>query len=456
MLDPQIYFTGQRLEKHFLSHLLGKKGGGIDNLSPQKFYELNHDKFEEIAERCLSGKYHFSCYRERLELKGAGKAPRILSIPSMRDRLVLGELNEYLQDTFRKKGYSQTIPNMEIKRLKEFFRNHPKDKKIKFLKTDFHDYYGSINRELLHEKLAIDINPVVLDLINKAIAMPTIPHGTNSKDALPKEKGIPQGLSISNILAYVYLKDFDDNVGKVGADLYIRYVDDMLFLNPKHDNMLTYLKDEISNKNLGLAFSEGKVKEGTVEDDSLDFIGYHIGHDRKISAIKKNATNFITRLAGLTKKCLEGATDKNKRYIFCKDDDKFEKFFISEFNLRLGGFRNGNHNYGWIAYYQGIDDVSLLYAMDRVIKKRIMKRLPDTIKSKLYSLVDVYYDILDNKGSKYVIDFDAIVRVNDIRNYLNDKGYETNNLSERDLRILFRQYKSNLIRQMELSIGRIS
>lgn len=456
MIDPKRYFTVEKFRNYYFEHLIGKKGGGIDNLSPNKFWRIYSDKLGSIATKCLNGSYHFSCYRERLELKGAGKAPRILLIPTMRDRLVLGVLNQYLQTIYQEKGYQQTIPNLEIKKVADYLKTQSANKPIKFLKTDFHDYYGSINREILLKKLKHDVEDSMLTLIKHAIETPTIPYGTKSAEAKAKNYGIPQGLSISNILAYIYLKDLDEHEAKSWADLYIRYVDDILFLNPKNQYTLKQIKGYISSNKLNLTFTKSKLKAGKIEKDTLDFIGYVILKDRRISVRKKNITNFITRLAGLAKRCEEGVRDINHRPNFCKTDAKFIKYYLSEFNLKIDGFKIAEHNYGWMVYYQGMNDVRVLYAMDRVIKKRILKKLPDSIKNKVHSLVRVYYDIHDTGGKNCLLDFDSITTIEDVRNYLTDKGYDLSNRTEDEVRTIFSQYKDFLIRQTELSIGRIS
>lgn len=43
-----------------------KKGGGLDGLTPGKFFHRYVDEFEDIAKRCRKGTYEFSPYREKL------------------------------------------------------------------------------------------------------------------------------------------------------------------------------------------------------------------------------------------------------------------------------------------------------------------------------------------------------------------------------------------------------
>ncbi|WP_227667153.1 reverse transcriptase domain-containing protein [Klebsiella variicola] len=49
----------------------------------------------------------------------------------------------------------------------------------------------------------------------------------NEEDIFDNEKGVPQGLSISNILASIYLQGVDNEMLKFDVTYY-RYVDDVL------------------------------------------------------------------------------------------------------------------------------------------------------------------------------------------------------------------------------------
>lgn len=456
MVNSNKLFTEIHLKEYFNKYLRYKKGGGIDGLTPKRFLELYEGNFEQICRKCLNGTYKFSCYREKLVIKGAKKTPRILSIPSMRDRLVLGVLNEYLQKVYSEKGYHQNLPNMEIKMIKTYLSKYPVTKRIKFLKTDFHNYYGTINRRVLLNKLRKDVDKSMLCLIAAAIETPTIPKDKNSKLAKVSRYGIPQGLSISNILAYVYLKDFDDKIGKSCSDVYIRYVDDILFINPKGSKILNKMSSYFHNNKMHLSFTKEKISEGYIDDGNLDFIGYNIGPTRKISIRQNNVTNFITRVAGIAKKCKDECKNVNLRPEFRKNDEQFRKYYSSLFNLKIGGFIFSNHKYGWMNYYQGIDDVHQLYSIDKVLRKRILVKLPETIVNSVYSLVNVYYDIIDNGGKKYLIDFGKYDTPEKQKAHLHDLGYDTESKTDDEISDIFRRYVSNLIRQSELCLGRIS
>lgn len=120
MVQATDYFNVTYFTNFFYRKLSYKKGGGIDGLSPQTFWKRYEKELEIIAKKCLAGTYTFSCYKEKLVLKGRGKLPRVLSVPTMRDRLVLGVLNEYLQ-ALVPDMVCHDVPNQYIASLNAFF-----------------------------------------------------------------------------------------------------------------------------------------------------------------------------------------------------------------------------------------------------------------------------------------------------------------------------------------------
>lgn len=452
MVDPVDFFNETNFYKYFNEKLKHKKGGGIDNLTASTFYKLYRDKFKEMAQACMDGTYKFSCYCEKLVVKQRNKHPRVLSIPAMKDRLVLGVTNQYLQTVYKEKSCRQPMVNEIIASIRLYLRCV--EGNVRFVKTDFSHYYDTIRRDVLLGKMKSDIHKPILELIAKAISTPTIPKGMKSKKAISKKHGIPQGLSISNILAFVYLQDFDINYAESKAGLYKRYVDDMLFLNPSTPNVLNEVKHCLSTLQLHVKFSNNKVKSGILGHDELTFLGYNITKEH-ILIPQDNVSRFITRIAGLVRK-LNSYDDKKYRPRFLESDDKYIKYAIELLNIKLSGFRSNGELYGWVPYYQSITDISVLYGIDRILKNKIMRNLKQEIKNKLNSLVDTYYDIKEEAGSKLVRNFDKIETIKEKCEYLKGMGYDLEKADDDEVSIKFERFKSYLIRDNERNIGVIS
>lgn len=451
-IDPADFFNESYLIDYFDNHIRKKKGGGRDNLTPEKFWARYENEIKDIASKCLLGSYKFSFYNEKLVLKGRNKNPRILSIPSIRDRLVLGVLNNYLSRVFDD-CVNHEVPNALINRIKLFLDSRKED--VYFLRTDFKNFYGSINLKLLMDFLSSRISDTkILKLIHSAITTPTLSISERKTNIEENVQGIPQGLAISNILAAIYMRSFDKEFGEKVLDLYIRYVDDILFLSLSPVNDLQgIIENEIKNRNLSLTLEPEKCAKGVVGTDSLDFLGYTIG--KKIFIRKKSVTHFMTRVASLATRCKEEFDNPYKRPRFISKNSEFFEYYIEDFNILLSGFKCDGHMYGWLPYFQSITDVSSLYGMDRVIRLRILRNIPKEICDSVNSLTDTFHAIHRNSGGSMVRDYDALKTPTEKKHYLAKRGRLDAEKSYTDAQIeqIFNNYMDLIKKKSEQNIG---
>ena len=451
-IDPSSFFNERYLIDYFDNHIRGKKGGGRDNLTPEKFWARYKNEINDIASRCLLGSYKFSLYNEKLVLKGRGKNPRVLSIPSIRDRLVLGVLNDYLSEVFED-CVNHEVPNTLIDRVKLFLDSRKGD--VYFLRTDFKDFYGSINIQLLMSVLNYRISNInILKVIYSAISTPTLSALERKTDSKETVHGIPQGLAISNILASIYMQSFDKEFGVTVSELYVRYVDDILFLNSSPLNDLqTVIEGEIKNRNLALTLEPEKCTKGVVGTDSLDFLGYSIG--KRIFIRKKNVTNFMARVASLATRCKEEYEHSYKRPRFISENSDFFDYYVEDFNILISGFKCDGHLYGWLPYFQSITDVASLYGMDRVIRSRILKNIPKEICDNINSLTDTFYALHRYSGGGKVRDYDALKTPIEKLHFLAKRGRLDGEKSYSDAQIeqIFDNYMDFIKKKSEQNIG---
>lgn len=448
-------FNKENFSSFFKRKLLTKKGGGRDGFSPKVFWEKNKDNIGDIVQQCIDGKYKFSFYNEVLYLKGRDKYPRVISVPSVRDRIVLGVLNEYLERVFPE-CVNHHIPNFYIKRIKEYIEN-TSDESIKFLKTDFSSFYNSINQKCLLEKLGKRIpDGIVVELIKQAIQTPTVSEKCSSK--IKNSEGVPQGLAISNILASIYMYDFDsvflfkDN-GL--SSLAFRYVDDMIFLQPKDKDLIAVLEHYICNNDLNLKFSSEKVKKGILGINDLDFLGYVFTSQNKVTPREKRVNLFINRLARRCTQFKREYANKYQRPHFLDTDEKFISYFIEDINWLISGVKIESHLFGWLAYYQQITDISLLYRLDKILQKKLLKGIELPQFSQLHSFVDSFFDITEHGGTHYVCDFDKMNTIAAKKVYLTRRGWLNVHLNYTDEQIeyLFNQNREHVRKNMEQHIG---
>jgi retron-type reverse transcriptase len=107
---------------------------------------------------------------------------------------------------------------------------------------------------ILLEDCLKDINHNgVVTLIRRAIKNKTVPKNYKkvNSSSYHNKVGVPQGLSISNVLAGIYMKEFDIEFNNVGLT-YMRYVDDILIFAKQHEINAIEQKVESALINIGL------------------------------------------------------------------------------------------------------------------------------------------------------------------------------------------------------------
>src|SRR5258708_623262 len=94
------HFSEENLHRLFLEHIIFRSTIGTDGVSSRKFDEVAGREITVISRKVFEDTYHFTRYREKLILKGAKSLPREISIPKVRDKLVLRAMTEALVEVF--------------------------------------------------------------------------------------------------------------------------------------------------------------------------------------------------------------------------------------------------------------------------------------------------------------------------------------------------------------------
>ena len=108
-----------------------------------------------------------------------------------------------------------------------------------------------------------------------------------------------------------------------------------------------------------------------------------------------------------------------------------------------------------MAYFQAITDVASLYGMDRIIRRRLFKELPDSITGEVHTLVDTYYAIRREGGGSLVEDYDAQNTTGQKRNILVKRGWidEHKSYTDEQIDISFNMYMEFVKKRAERNIG---
>jgi len=393
-------FTKNKLRDSYDKYLKKVSSGmGKDRMTKKAFERFLADdkKIEKLCKKLNDKEYEFTSYKEKLVLKG--KVPRVISIPTFRDKLILKILsNLLLKKCYEGKEFE--LAQMKISKIFEEIKDYDS-----FIKIDITGFYDNIDHNILLNQISSkkfrDKNRII-DLIRKGIRNPTVNENLRKSHNLKKNiLGVPQGLSISNILAEIYMESFDSIYDEIENIMYVRFVDDILILYNKIDYNSSYIlleKMELDLYNkLHLKINDNKTQVGKLTE-GLSYLGYELKSDR-ISVKEENIRKFERRLEKkfIEYKSLKKKTGKESKLFYWKLNNMITGVIIGEKELK---------RYGWLFYFSKIDDETLVYHLDN-LRKKFRKRFDIPKEEKLKSFVRTLNEIKKNKNSKYIPKLDV-------------------------------------------------
>ena len=432
---------------------------GIDRMGPSQFDSQKATHFEIIHRKCLNGTYRFSPFSERLRLRGRDRQPRVISIATIRDRIVLSLLKQYLHEVFPE-CVNKELPNSYIRKIKEFYKTKAYTD-LYFYKVDIKSFYDCIDHNILIEALSQRItSKPEITLVKRAIETPTVPISYR-KAALKENKnlcGVPQGLAISNILANIYLHNSDRIFSNMSL-FCIRYVDDILFIVKQEDeeSIRSIVDDEL--RALKLSLNKDKNKTSFVPIDAgLDYLGYHLRLPT-VSIKKPTVERFLRSLSALFS--AYGNIGSSK---YNTDNSNLAyELFIEDVNEKITGAISENRRYGWLFYFLEMDDLTLLHMMDLIIRDKFCNRLKRNPSGKPVSdvvkkLSKAYYEAKYSPRGGYIHNYDEYDTIQKKWDYLNrwnllDSG---RTYSNRDIERLFNSVRNKRLSNLESDVGETS
>jgi len=323
-LTFDLLFQLRNIKNIYENNISKKATRGIDKIGIKTFNRNKNHHLKLIYNKCKNGTYKFSPYVQKLQVKGKNKT-REISVPTIRDRIVLSLLKDFLHEIYPE-CINRRLPNNYIREIKEFFESN-ESKHFCYLKIDIKSFYDNIDHEILFKMLKERIKSNrILDLLRRSIKTPTVPinYKKHDKTEYKRRFGIAQGLSISNILANIYLKDIDDKLMNHGLR-YFRYVDDILiFLEDiKSSEFISAILIEELNK-YKLEINDKKT-ECNLTDCSFDYLGYKVSLP-KISIKDANVERFITSLAAKFSSYIHNSESQLKKYTWLTKDIRKQVF----------------------------------------------------------------------------------------------------------------------------------
>jgi RNA-directed DNA polymerase len=254
---------------------------GIDGVTFEAIEESGAESFlRQIQDELVNQTYRPMQVRKKEIPKDGGTKVRILSIPSIRDRVVQGALKLILEPIFEADfqpgsyGYRpKRTAHEAINRVAQAIV----EEKTKIIDLDLRAYFDNVQHYLLLEKVARRVQDDQVMRLLKMILKTT------------GKKGVPQGGVISPLLSNLYLNEVDKMLEKAiettrykgyTAVQYARFADDQVILvdpHPQHawleKAVIQRLREELGK----LRVEINEEKSRTVDlrkGESFGFLGF--------------------------------------------------------------------------------------------------------------------------------------------------------------------------------------
>jgi RNA-directed DNA polymerase len=450
-------FAPLAMEEAFNARFSSTTSKGVDRLNGYQFKSRANAELHIASAKCLNGQYRFAPFLEVLKAKGRGKSPRLIGIPTIRDRIVLHQLNQFLAGMFPER-VPKNVASSYVRQISTDLKTKiPADTWV--CGTDIKTFYDSIQRDRLTGVLRKRVKcESAISLICHALSTPTVPRNTrrSRRSDYVSLVGVPQGLAISNILASIYMQDVDDAMGSSGV-AYYRYVDDVLVYGDELAVRKAFrsLSARLSPRGLSLhPMGSGKT---TIEPLTAEF-GY-LGYIFKWPMITVRDATIEKFLHSIASKFSDYTHNKARRLAKFNylTPARVRDIFLLELNERITGAIRENKRYGWIAYFNQITDLTLLHRLDHAIAG-LFNRISDfghTPPPDLRKLSRSYFEMKFNPQGGYVRDYDKIKTRIEMLNFLTDRGRvdPLDSLTDEQIKDRYEKYVHHVIAAMHADEG---
>ena len=254
---------------------------GMDGVTFEAIEESGADSFlEQIRKELITNTYQPTPVRKKEIPKEGGTKVRVLSIPSIRDRVVQGALKLILEPIFEADfqpgsyGYRpKRTAHEAINRVAQGIV----ETKTKIIDLDLRAYFDNVQHSLLLDKVAKRVRD---DQVMKLLKMILKATG---------KKGVPQGGVISPVLSNLYLNEVDrmlERAMKVTrfkqytAIQYARFADDLVILldaHARHDWLVgavtKRLREELGKLRVEINEEKSRIVD-LRKGESFGFLGF--------------------------------------------------------------------------------------------------------------------------------------------------------------------------------------
>src|SRR5262250_1563413 len=208
---------------------------GVDGVTFEAIEEDGPESFlKQIRDELVNHTYRPMPARKKEIPKDGGRKVRVLSIPSIRDRVVQGAIKLILEPIFEadfQAGSYGYRPKRTAHQAVNRVAQAMVEEKTRVIDIDLRAYFDNVQHSLLLEKVARRVNDAAMMHLLKMILKAT------------GKKGVPQGGVASPLLSNIYLTKIDrmlekaiatTRCGKYTHVQYARFADDLVVLIDSH------------------------------------------------------------------------------------------------------------------------------------------------------------------------------------------------------------------------------
>lgn len=278
-----------------------KTSHGVDKVTVAKFKEHVDDELSKLAHELKSGEYRARPLF-RVQIPKVGGGTRALGIPCVRDRVVQSAclmLMEPLFETVFSRYSFAFRPHRRAYQALAMARSMIKTGHGWAVIADIKKCFDNIDHEVLLRLLSQRVGDKdILSLIQHWLTVDILDFG----EIVPVEVGVPQGASISPLLANVYLDPLDKHFEKLGLS-FVRYADDIIILSQSENDAqkALHLMQNFLMEPLHLELKPAKTNI-TAVTAGFDYLGFRLDEARitirqsKIDEVQGALLDFIKTL----------------------------------------------------------------------------------------------------------------------------------------------------------------
>lgn len=251
---------------------------GLDRVTADNFMRRADENYDIICRKMSACTYRFTKFKQ-VEVNN-----RKIYIPTCRDRVV----SEYMKNNLKLKYHIYMKSRDKITKELRTILSECVDYYV--IRLDVKSFFDNINHGKLLEKLRKDnlCSLCEYQLIHNLLKT----YG---------EKGVPQGIGVSNYLSEIYMKSFDIYMSRLNANIfyYARYVDDIILIIPGIPNDLE--KEQIKSC-IESIFENNKLIQNNTKSKYIDFTRTNNGFDYLGYNFKKINKKLIVNISQEKKK----------------------------------------------------------------------------------------------------------------------------------------------------------